>query len=119
MRKWPALLSRSTQPLSAGVVFRLLPLAFLFAAVFTLLINRVWNPHQIYPDIAAGSLPYQNLNKSKELTLLVLFLLGSVVCYYVLLRLIERAVRSVGGEARWLYPLLDVPLACLAYWAGF
>src|SRR5450759_3449746 len=103
MRNWLSMASPGTGPLHPGVHpgvrWRLLPLALLFAAVFTLLIYKVWNPHQLYPDVVTGSLAYQNLNKSKELTLLVLFLVGSVLLYYVLLRLTASAIRPVNGES--------------------
>ena len=115
MRKW----------VCPGITWRLLLIALLFAGASTLLIFRVWNPHQPYPDVVTGTLTYQDLSKSKELTLLLWFIVSSVAFYYLLLRLIasnrtatvtERANLEQSG---WLIPLLDVPIACLAYWVGF
>lgn len=107
------------EPLHSGIAWRLFPLAFLFAAAFTLAIQKFWTSHQRYPDVVTGALPYQNADKSKELILLMFLLTISVLFYYILLRLTAMSIRSFGEHSEWLCAWLDIPLACLAYWIGF
>jgi hypothetical protein len=109
----------ATGPVHRGIAWRLFPLAFLFAGVLIWVIQRLWNPHQRYPDVVTGALAYQNFDKSKELILLMLLLAISVLFYYILLRLTATSIRSFSGHSEWVCAWLDIPLACLAYWTAF